>query len=136
VSPPRPLSIPLPSPNGDGQGEGFNRRLPPACVSVERALRVCCHREDAERSAGDDAIPCDSAGLLRPLPGTRNDRHARRACPTLSGRRGLPPPAHSLHAERETAFEGGLIVAAKDRECRSGGETSCLDRITYRKLMR
>ena len=48
----------------------------------------------------------------------------------------MPPPTHSLHADRETAFEGGLIAAEKDRECRSGEETSCLDRITYRKLMR
>jgi hypothetical protein len=43
--------------------------------------------------------------------------------------------AESLHADRETAFEGGLI-AEKDRDCRFGEEASCLDRITYRKLMR
>jgi hypothetical protein len=47
-----------------------------------------------------------------------------------------PPPAHSLHTERKTTFEGGLIAAEKDRECRSDGEASCLDRITYRNLMR
>jgi hypothetical protein len=48
----------------------------------------------------------------------------------------LPPPAHSLHAERETAFEGGFIAAEKDRECRSGEEASRLHSITYCKLMR
>jgi len=103
MAPRAPLSVNF-LPSGRGWREGSTRRPAHALVSMERALRACCHREDPERSEGDDAIPCDSAGLLRPLPGARNDRHGRKVFPTLFRGRGgaCPrPPPHGPLADTE-----------------------------------
>jgi hypothetical protein len=79
----------------------------PLAIPLEgRAGRGRRHREDQERSEGDDAIPSDFSGLFRPAAGrTRNDEVVRRDDPTPAMETRCLIP--TLDGRREAGFSSG-----------------------------